>query len=583
VGLNESWPIIFGTRDENVGNAHHTATRSSDLGPGSGEVLAKRTEEVFGFDNKSILPFFPELLRNCPQTSEYVHDDAFYKTAWVRNSFSSINHVCKWFGYDVVIGELAIVQDKLTVRRDEKKSMVNYVVCHCDTIDRVVSLGYERAFTSLPFIPPVNSTDFYEYAYICTEPYKPNAIDSDSDSKYDRRTALRRSQPVPTPSEVSTKEDSPGQIRWFQNWVAKNLGPSASVLTGTFYLAIPFHRVHSQDDPYAEVLDPLGQKKATPGGGLFLVLRPRGRRADFRESSLEPCVIGLQLLLSRATLTETTSEFGNQLSYNHFMSSMLHGSINAIRSIKTGDLCRALAVLGGVPPRGVEDLKDSSEINREGLVLALNQAVQAEDTAAAMLSFIEMNINDKIVRLKFQNQLRKPIRELIDEAVGMVHTTSKDPMCRYAAIQFDYDEVGPEGLHGRWVIPPNYLDANIIRGLFLELIRNAATHGRRDEDRDVVLLRVRVSPDSVHENCVKCTFTNQIAPTYQDGDDVVGGFLKRVWLVTRNLGCSLEWAKIQSPRTDNPLFEVTARLNQMQVEDERSTKIVAPVWELARR
>jgi hypothetical protein len=230
-------------------------------------------------------------------------------------------------------------------------------------------------------------------------------------------------------------------------------------------------------------------------------------------------------------------------------------------------LCKTLSY--EAPPRGIEDLRyphlKADPKIAERLIQALRRAVLGEDTAAALMSFIEVTLGDDVLRRKFQNDKPQPLSRLLDEAVLMVNSrASASEGGKYAEVQLEQEEVGPDGELGLcWIIPEDYLNARILRGLLAEIILNAASHGKRAADHKVNL-RCRVSP-SDRQTGACCEFTNQMTTPVCGEVIMTEGSLVRMQRVLAHLqGLDL---KLPSGANDS-LFTTRLWLGPMRVEAE---------------
>lgn len=546
-----------------------------------------KATDYYRFDRDLVFPSFPQLLQDCPATEEVVYGPQVETTDWVLSALSGTKRVCERFAFKVLLADLSIIQDQRLLN-GQHPYLVNHVACYREFEDAAVSSAYKKAMLFMkskqagedPLVP---HPWFYEYLYLAT-PVREHAQFSHHTQvepcSPTTQIAFRQRYPYePGPGKQPVEEQLGRLLRAFLENLPCN---AAGLFERSVLFAVPFHR-----SPFQPVLSGTPEhgdfpesiwKLATshdpsPGGALFLFVEP----LQSSSADVEKCAVSLQRMMTRATLAESSSQLGTQLTFNNLLSSIVHGGVNAIRAIGSGDLCRAVSE--AVPPTSIEDLypvfrQDARTAN--DLILALNQALMGEDTAAALLSFVEMNLDRGVFRRKFQNPEATKLHQLLIDSELMVNgiaSRSQASQFGYAPVGLTVHEIGPTSDHnGGWCIPEGYLDAKIIRGLLLEIVRNAAMYGARSSD-GTVTLRCDVRPHV--RGGVVCCFRNEATKR----TDMVGGFLLRMSRVLARLrGLELTF----QPDELSGTFNVDLWLGPLSIERQSSKNVyeVSPSWQV---
>jgi hypothetical protein len=352
----------------------------------------------------------------------------------------------------------------------------------------------------------------------------------------------------------------------------EELAEAADILAGSTFLLLPFVRPHFKSSVRIKTAN---LNRGSAGGALFLFLVRSNP-----DTSIEDLARALSWLIAEASLRESYASFDLEHNKKELLGSMVHGTVHTIRAIGTSELSRAISFKD--PPDTREDLRvriferdsDKEDDRRaELLVRALKAAMLGEDTAAALLAFCEIQLNDGVLRTKFQNDKEARVRTLLEEGLLLANAW---PATRpeYAEVQLTAEEeappVGASG--GHWIIPEYYLNAKLIRGLLGEFIRNASFYGKRTPEGKVDMqCRIYSSP----EGALAVTLTNEVSTHSEDELVPVTGFLERTRTVLGDLkGIALDYEKKVSS------FSITLRLETMSVEVPGSTSYaqVKPLW-----
>lgn len=315
-----------------------------------------------------------------------------------------------------------------------------------------------------------------------------------------------------------------------------------------------------------------------PAGAMFIFAHP-----EENASSIQELGKSLSWLLAAATIKESFSSLEVAIEKRDLFGSMVHGTVHAVRSIQAAALCRSISER--TPPENIDDLKirvfdaDGKTENRaraQYLVEALRNAMLGEDTAAALLSFCEMKLNEGLLRRKFQNQQSVRLRQLLNDASSLVQNLRRGTQSEtYAnSILVNSREQGPhQQPRGGWSLPAGYLSEKIVRGLFSELLRNVAEHGARDENgRASVDCRFYVPQ---HDSALRCEFRNA-AKEGSNERELTSGFLIRTQRILKGLGSiALEFAC-----DEDSYYRATLTLGDIRAEGMVDGQVndISPLW-----
>lgn len=327
-------------------------------------------------------------------------------------------------------------------------------------------------------------------------------------------------------SKVLTKTRITDQIGHFLHHLYNAAAESQDLLqllAPCRLLVMPFSRPGSR---------PTRQSWVGDVGGVVFVL-VRYVLEEQPEPHWAPIELGrsIDYLLTCALLNESFSAIDIEFERRAVLSSMVHGTVTAIRSIRSSDLSSALSRV--TPPKSRSDLRvllvdpmtgRPDERLSDQVVMALNNAILCEDSAAALLAFSEISLGTSIIRRKFLNQVMTPLGSLLADA-NIMAANQGSALAR--PLVLDLAESASE--ISQWSIPKGYLDAKLIRGIIGELMRNAATYGAAEPDGSVVLT-ISCLPKSPSE--VLLNFTNRRTEVKEIS---VTGFLARTEEVLQSL------------------------------------------------
>jgi hypothetical protein len=188
----------------------------------------------------------------------------------------------------------------------------------------------------------------------------------------------------------------------------------------------------------------------------------------------------------------------------------------------------------------------------------------------ALLRFGEMCLEGgKILREKCQD-LSEPVAfvsDLITEA-SLLATSAFGSSATLAVgptVETGYTDMG------RWSIPRHYVDRNILRGLFVEILHNALRYGSKDVAADGAK-SVRVSVAIARQaDGIRCTWANAVDTPRSS---VRTGFLGRLEHTVNALG----YMEFKAEPVDQ---NFVVRLDLLPVDAETEAGVlrrVAPVW-----
>ena len=447
-------------------------------------------QEIYGFDpEKEKSPFFPALLEEAPEVPQKVHKNKVENIPWVHSALSFVKPICQKFGFEVLLVDLTIIQDARLGGLNTKNSyLANYVLSYKELRAKAeIRDAYRR---TLKFMgadgpakkdPLVPHPRFYNYAYLFLPVDSPTDGSGDFTSEYAPwQSAFRQRYPY---SRGTGKRGVRTQLKHLRNHFLEEMkgADAENLFGGSILLAVPFHRrpfqplMSGKDSPSeTKKGSPWVQphaEEASPGGGLFLFLKPSQKWDDKREDELRDaiknCAYTFRRFLTDLTLTESSNQTSVQLAFQSLTYFANHASISAIRSIRSSNLKAVSESLQEILNPHPELLKD------------LNQAAHiiecGENTASTMLSLIGMAIaRAGQVPEKCRNLKEASVRTLIDEAGALVNTKA----------ELAQDDMKPLKLsfkpHDDWVIPKDYLSSHIVRGFLLEMLENSSLHGEGD-------------------------------------------------------------------------------------------------------
>lgn len=576
-------------------------------------MAAKSFAEFYGFNPEEPLAFFPKLLVECPISEEPSCNTSVEDVSWVAEAIRPIRTLCEAFQFEVLLADLTIIQDERLIQRDQEDPyLVNHLVSYRDrrtgsVSEPTVINAYRAAMNYMatdeagrdPLVPhPL----FYQYAYLAT-PVAEHADFKNLGTATPGALCQSCCRQRYVYERGPGRQDPQAQLGRLLGAFLRNLGEGDEGLRAEFggavFLAVPFHRspykpaMSGQElieggaaDLENEARSSSDQQSASPGGGVFLLVKPAVavETTDW-QGPIERLACSLQSLLTRAALTESFSRLNVQLTYNDLLSTMLHGAVHVVRGIGAGDLCRAVS--RRTPPEGPEDFYSPAfredRRSAESLVSALKRAVLGENIADAMLSFAEMSFDRGFageLREKFQNTEAATVADLIQDARDLVNHAASRRVGKVGSavpVIVDHLETGPDGpSDGCWMIPPGYVDTRLLMGVFAEVLRNASQYGKRQHDGQVAV-ECRINANEARDGLV-CIFSNESTSPRKDSADVVGGFLRRMGRVFSQFpGLNLGYS--QQSDNDRSTFTVKVTLGTVKSLNERmQSQAIPPLW-----
>lgn len=504
----------------------------------------------------------------------------------VSRNLAPIIKICRRFDYEPVIVEFSLILDERLIRDTEKRFFVSLLyfalkgggseksLKAADTYAAAMDFMNSKMAGNEPIIPhpdlylPKNGSIVMKLPQIAEDALLESGASHVSESK-----PVYSAYKIPF-IEHDGKTDAAHQVNIFLDKLidlSKNIPEMSSSLSGLRFMLLPIVRPEKRGGLSPKGLATSIKKTSwgVPAGSIFLFLKPPEN--EMRRHYVE-LTRALRLMVTRSCLHEMSYAFDDSLQKEALFGGMVHGTVNAIRSIGASELCNAISYR--TPPETPDDLnirifskhedKPDDEAARE-LILALNHAVLGEDTAAMLLSFSEMQLSAGIIRQKFQNDSEVSIDLILTQAVDLVNANAARARAGdYARVELvlGNDESQPLKVSLKnWIIPKHYLNAKIIRGLFSELLRNASQYGKRKENTVTVTYNFR----PVGDEGFKIEFTNQ---TTKEGDEVeseatTSGFLSRTQTALIGIsGIKLEFTRLANNyyRSSLVLGKITAQL-----------------------
>ena len=555
---------------------------------GSSEpIVAVSRESLYYEASEEELPTFKELLSITPDSSD--GDLSEPNQELIRRYTRRIEKLCDEAGYEIVAAEFNLLSDHRLLSPDETPLFSTFLLTYATPPE--AGAVYRDAMTYIT--KTYKSRDWIVWHRDLYDGTHPLLV-----GRFDRLT--RRDDGSPGAAERSTVNKEPHirlvslELR-FDDWkyIKQGGSPEFGVkkrIDG-FLNAILDRAAESGPGLYSlwrqstALIVPI----ARPGdlkkdkdfvfnmaGLLFLFVRPRADNT--KPGTLwNPIRLGRDILfvITDSLLRESHSSLDLEISKKRLLSSMAHGTVTAIRSIRTSDLSNALCY--NSPPRNVKDLKVSRNESTSGtedeaswslnLVKAIRNALLCENSAAALVSFIEMSSDSGCIRHKFQNRTKQTLLELLEEAALMADNPS--PSADYCSpsvtsLGLEYGD-SKDRLH-RCIIPLHYLNAKLIKGIVCELMHNALEHGHQnDVAHPQVTLRIECFIDTT--DFVVLRLINRISETRENRRS---GFLKRTKavLVSLNQPIHLEYGD------DGTLFIAELHLGPVSVESSQGPRTV---------
>ena len=462
-------------------------------------IYKKRGESVFSHSP----PFFPEM-SFFEGSESFFHQKEVEAVDWVKRALSFVKPTCEEYGFEVLLADLTVLQDLRIASESQTSSyLVNYVVCYQELKNKpVIGKAYQEALTRMGRdqsggdlrVPLIPQGDFYEYFYLAT-----SIRDEESSNSPPLETTMQSAFQQKYPYELEKKREAKGSDEerledlktFFLDSLKKTDENAVTLFNGTILLAFPFRRSQYQPLTTAEgtnggeekrhlSMPPISQN-SSPGGGLFLVLKPPLANLN---DAIERCADSFQLFLADAALLESSNQLDVQLKFREQIGSLVHSSATAIRSISSNNLKMAAdAVLdslsqeGGQPacrPEMEEWLK-----NKEYLENAVKDVQFGEKIAGAMLSFMEIllgkeiGLEENVIPQKYWNEKEESVPGIIDEAIKIINRKAELPFSRMKPLRLSNDIPLEE-----WRIPERYLDSQLMRGFILEIAENCSIHGK---------------------------------------------------------------------------------------------------------
>jgi hypothetical protein len=573
-------------------------------------IVAPSFEEYYHFDGdqEGRLPYFSRLLQDCPSQREYL-DSAVSTIGWVEE-LSIVQSICAACKFNTIISDLSIIQDERLLENNDPY-MVNHVVVYKERLARPRLLdAYIEAMAYMRTVdaerePLVAHSHFYDYAHLTVpiDAHEAYCASDQSTQQFGMQGACRQRYSF-QPFEGSTNPSV--QAARFVGYLLRKLrlsGISHSLFKGAYFVGIPFHR-----SPYRPAvrfaghggsrsnhIDPfelLSERRASPGGGLFVVITPTIENASSMEW-LRLCVISLHAMLTRATLSDSATRLGYQLTYNDLLANSFHLALNGLKIIQSDDICRAVSTTFRVPPQmsDLVPMLQNNESVASGLLTGLRRAVLGENVARAAMAFAEMTssfdetgTSQHPIRSKFSSNSRTLLSDVITDAAFMVNEFVPEDE-RLATIDVSVRHTGPDSRsNGNWYLTRGYLHTAIIRGLFCELLLNASQYGKRmpgkREGTEVVLVMCTISTDA--RGGMRCALENDNRKPNGGNDE--GGFLRRMARVFRLVkGIELTFGSKgngkSSFRVELWLGPITCVVDHDGLQTGSRSYEVAPAWE----
>lgn len=504
----------------------------------------------------------------------------------VSSNMEPIIKICKQFEYEPVIIEFSLILDERLVKDAQKRffvSLLYFALKGGDIVkSRLAAATYAKAMNLMntdiaqrePIIP---HPKLYDPKYGCI--VKKLRETTDNAPLEQGTSSISQAAPLYTAYQIpfirhEGETDIEQQVNLFLNKLLESsseVPEMSSSLSGLRFMIIPVVRPRKTG-----LFLPTGLRTAVkgtewgvPAGCIFLFLRPP---VDEKRDHYVELTRALRLMITRSCLYEMSYAFDDSLHKEALFGGMVHGTVNAIRSIGASELCKSISYK--TPPETPADLNIRIFSKHEDkpdddaakyLISALNHAILGEDTAAMLLSFSEMQLSAGLIRMKFQNKLPISLDQVLTQALDLVNANAaRSRTGNYAQVELVIDNAKSDSLKGeleKWVIPQHYLNAKIVRGLFSELLRNASQYGKRHGKKVIVTYNFQLVGDEE----LQIEFTNQ---TKKEGDKVdpettTSGFLIRTQRALAGIsGISLEFSRLPNNyyRSALILGKITAQL-----------------------
>ncbi len=549
-------------------------------------------QELFGIEHDEF-PSLDELLQlNLPERiTDELSSEALNR---VKRNLSPIHKICRNQGYDPLVIELSVIADRRLLDDMGEPYLVT-CLSFTGSDNEQLPNAYEKAMEYMltensgmdPIIPHrgLYKPENVLIAINCQDFVSSNTSSIVEKDYLPRPTQLVRAYRFPFKqgkSEREVKNQVGLFVKEFLNEVSqasKNSPEIASIynlLSTSHCLVVPFVRPYYE--PVIEKDLTVIEKQSrlmtpTPSGAIILFLKQKEG-----SNSLKLLGSSLSWLIAAASVRESYSSLQVAFDKKELFGSMVHGTVNAIRSIDASGLCSSISLK--TPPRDVSDLrvrimkknKDEEDIeSARFLVSALRTAMLGEDTAAALLSFTEMNLTGGIIRKKFQNDAESKLSSLLEDAKLMINEfANRYESGKHKPVDVRLKQYGFKAVtEGEWVLPIGYINHKIVRGLLSEVIRNASEHGTAMEGQ--ITLDCEII--GLERGRVRCTFINTLKDSLDSRPtpEITSGFLLRTKAILNELpGISIDFY----PKEKNFIFEI--ELGPIQAESTDGTITLRP-------
>jgi len=519
----------------------------------------------------------------------------------ITSNISPIRELCRLLGYDTLVTELAVIKDQRLLGPDEppffvsvmefgggsKEVRMDMARCYGEAMDQMDAPGTERT----PIVPhPDLNNHAAIFGSIGTATSYSKALPTSVETE--KHIAAYRYSYASVHAEGGAIREVEAFYEAFYNELS-TLDPTLSQkVEGAEFLVIPITRPRGEGQSDSQIesqnhgYEGFNRRNA---GALFLLLQPRDEPDRQRDHSLKTLARRLHLMLVMASLNESFSSHEVTLRERSLFEGLVHGSVNAVRAIRSNNLEMLLSKRDG-PPKHPDDLKFRllkldedvvAEEEAELLIKYLRLSGMAENTAVALLSFSEMQLTRGAVREKFQNVRfgKSRIEKVISDSVDLVNNyvdlsrganQGADRASDPAPIDLNYSAPGDED----WYIPPRFISKSIIKGIIHEILKNASRHGRKDMFGHVNI-SCKVQWSEGDEELI-CHFTNEmpkVAGEVSDEWKSTVGFLERSKRALNGIpGLALDFGIV----TDAKVFRAELRLGRVHAMTDGGTEEVLP-------
>jgi hypothetical protein len=288
-------------------------------------------------------------------------------------------------------------------------------------------------------------------------------------------------------------------------------------------------------------------------------------------------------MLTMATLSESATLLESQERASSMLGNMVHGTVTSIRGVNSANLWAAIsddyATLQSLRFQLVRNGERDERAERQ-LIDAARVVRLGEETAAAMVSLAEIAIYEGEIPRKHRSDSAVMAADLLMEAFTMVNALARQRDQELAEVKMP-----APGSLPLYVLPVGYIDYRVVRGLFLELLKNCALHSSRDEQGVVpVTVAMRLVTNGEAKRLVVTITSPTIDKNWRREDGIAvpdrGQRRKSFLLRLTEFGRRAKWLSVTSCATNDGSewrYVTELCLDRVSVHEGAEAKMISPL------